>query len=62
MSDQRGQPPTLADVIIGLGPFGSGDPLPGRLLRPVAADFNELRDELIAGRQARANPPAGGDT
>lgn len=43
---------TLADYIIDSGPYALGDLLvPVRFYNPTA--FNELRAELIAGRQAR---------
>lgn len=48
---------SLADLIIENGPFVAGDAMPFRTGvngHPVitAAEINELRDELIVGRQA----------
>jgi hypothetical protein len=46
---------SIADHIIKAGPFAAGQVLPPELVREVfkTARLNELRDELIAGRQAR---------
>jgi anthranilate phosphoribosyltransferase len=46
---------SIADHIIEAGPFAEGQVLPPELVREVfkTARLNELRAELIAGRQAR---------
>lgn len=45
----------LADRIIEHGTFVAGGTIPTWLQPPMAADFNTLRNELIAARQAREN-------
>lgn len=46
---------TLTDRIIENGPYAAGQVLPPELVRDVfkTGELNELRAELIAGRQAR---------
>jgi hypothetical protein len=46
---------SIADRVIDAGPYAAGQTLPVELVRDVfkTAELNELRAELIAGRQAR---------
>lgn len=43
---------SLADLIIDNGPFVAGGAMPPELRHPTANAFNDLRDELMAGRVA----------
>lgn len=43
----------LTDQIIEHGPFVAGEPQPDWMRSPKATDYNELRNELIAAREAR---------
>lgn len=45
----------LGDILIEQGPFIAGGIVPRELQRLKAADFNELRDEIIDGRSVIAH-------